>query len=298
MQSINFWRMRGLFSLLAYHLLSSSAPLFAQPAGAWGASLARTGSALSGEAWQAHANPAGLLGMRRAAAGVSVHRSALVPELDQVQVLAAVPVGERQVVGLAASHQGFAGYADQRASGVYSIRVAKWGVRELSFGSRVGVALQTIQEFGSRLAWVADVGVHFRALPTLAVAVYSQNANRPRIATGDVQPLPTRWQAGAAWQASPELAVLTDAYWQSAPGPGLAERSGFGTGLSYQPTASVCVRLGAMSGTYDQLTLGGGVALRHLGWQIELVAAHTSAFGTTPSVAVSWLGSAEAPSTR
>ncbi|GGG53145.1 hypothetical protein [Hymenobacter glacieicola] len=274
--------------------------------GLWGArsaGLGQIGSVLEDDGWAGANNAAALGSLRQPTVGFGAENRYLLPALNTVSVVAAVPLGNRApatavanvpaavaapdaprygVVGITAQRFGGRLYAEQRLGLGYGYRLGT-----VRLGARVEVLQTSLEGLSSRRVVAASLGGQADIIPrklTFGATLY--NLNQARLAAYQDERVPTVLRAGLAWRASEKVLLLAETE------KDVEQDADFKAGLEYQPLSVLALRAGLSSLT-SQLT--GGVGFRAGQFQLDYAAAWHEALGLSQQLSVAWRREAKQP---
>lgn len=288
----------GLAGLLA------GLPLAARAQGLWGArsaALGQVGAALTTDGWAGASNAAALGQLSRPTVGVGAENRYLLPALNTVSLVAALPVGYRgsagpaadpapgvaaAVAGADAPRYGTVGITAQRFGGtLYSEQRVGVGygyqLGTVRVGARVEVLQTSIQGLGSRRAVAASLGGQADIIPrklTFGATLY--NLNQARMAEYQDERVPTVLRAGLAWQAAEKVLLLVETE------KDVEQDADFKAGLEYRPLPALALRAG-LSTLTSQLT--GGLGLHTGAFRIDYAAGWHEALGLSQQLSAAYV---------
>lgn len=268
-------------------------PLMSRAQGLWGArsaALGQIGSVLEADGWAGASNAAALGSLKRPTVGVGAENRYLLPTLNTVSLVVAVPVGFRRadvtaapvagvaaaIAGAGAPRYGTVGITAQRFGGtLYSEQRLGLGygyqLGTVRVGARAEVLQTSIQGLGSRRAVAASLGGQADIIPrklTFGATLY--NLNQARLAEYQDERLPTVLRAGLAWRPAEKVLLLLETE------KDVEQDADFKAGLEYQPLPALALRAG-LSTLTSQLT--GGLGLRTGAFRIDYAAGWHEALG-------------------
>ncbi|MCA8832564.1 hypothetical protein [Hymenobacter pini] len=271
--------------------------------GLWGArsaGLGQIGSVLEQDGWAGAANAAALGRLARPTVGVGAENRYLLPALNTVSLMVAVPVGYKTagqpvapVAGVSAAvaapeapRYGVVGFTAQRFGGkLYSEQRLGLGygyqLGTVRVGARVEVLQTSFEGLGSRRVVAASLGGQADIIPrklTFGATLY--NLNQARLYEYQDERLPTVLRAGLAWRASEKVLLLAETE------KDVEQDADFKAGLEYQPVPVLAVRAG-LSSLMQQLT--GGVGLKAGPFQVDYAAAWHEALGLSQQLSVAYV---------
>lgn len=250
--------------------------------------LGNASATLSGEAWAAANNAAGLGSLTRPTAGIYFENRYLITSLNVAAVAVALPLGvvepaatglparaSRGVVAVEAQRFGGVLYNETRVGAAYGYRL---GV--VSVGGRLDALQVSFQDLGSRRTLVAALGGQADILPQrLTLGAYLYNITQAKLADYQDERLPTVLRVGLAYHPAKQVLLLAEAE------KDVERATGVKAGLEYLPTAAVAVRLGYAS--LSQQTTGG-VGVRAGDFQLDYAAGWHSVLGLSQYFSLGW----------
>ncbi|GAB3287946.1 hypothetical protein GCM10027348_03090 [Hymenobacter tenuis] len=265
--------------------------------GARAAGLGQIGTVLEEDGWAGAGNAAALGSLRFLTVGVGAENRYLLPALNTVALVAAMPLGPRNaatapvagipeaiaaataprygVLGFTAQRFGSKLYSEQRLGLGYGYRLGTVRV-----GARVEVLQTSFEGLGSRRVVAASLGGQADIIPrklTFGATLY--NLNQARLASYQDERVPTVLRAGLAWRASEKVLLLAETE------KDVEQDADFKAGLEYVPVPVLWLRAGLSSLT-GQLT--GGAGFQAGQFRIDYAAGWHEALGLSQQVSVAW----------
>ncbi|SES92876.1 hypothetical protein [Hymenobacter actinosclerus] len=285
-------------------VLLAGLPLAARAQGLWGArsaALGQIGSVLEADGWAGAANAAALGQLNRPTLGVGAENRYLLPSLNTVSLVVAMPLGYRgsqapaaapvagvaaAVAGAGAPRYGTLGVTAQRFGGaLYSEQRLGLGygyqLGTVRVGARVEMLQTSIQGLGSRRAVAASLGGQADIIPrklTFGATLY--NLNQARLAEYQDERVPTVLRAGLAWRPAEKVLLLVETE------KDVEQDADFKAGLEYQPLPALALRAG-LSTLSSQLT--GGLGLRTGAFRIDYAAGWHEALGLSQQLSAAYV---------
>ncbi|WP_460612826.1 PorV/PorQ family protein [Hymenobacter seoulensis] len=268
--------------------------------GVWGAraaGLGQIGTVLEEDGWAGAGNAAALGSLRLLTVGVGAENRYLLPALNTVAVVAAMPLGPRNaatapvagipeaIAAATAPRYGVLGFTAQRFGGkLYSEQRLGLGygyrLGTVRVGARVEVLQTSFEGLGSRRVVAASLGGQADIIPrklTFGATLY--NLNQARLASYQDERVPTVLRAGLAWRASEKVLLLAETE------KDVEQDADFKAGLEYVPVPVLALRAGLSSLT-GQLT--GGAGFQAGQFRIDYAAGWHEALGLSQQVSVAW----------
>ncbi|WP_157541529.1 hypothetical protein [Hymenobacter aerophilus] len=285
-------------------VLLTGLPLISRAQGLWGArsaALGQVGSVLEADGWAGAANAAALGQLSRPTVGVGAENRYLLPTLNTVSLVVAVPLGYRSagapaaapvagvaatIAGAEAPRYGTVGVTAQRFGGtLYSEQRLGLGygyqLGTVRVGARVEVLQTSIQGLGSRRAVAASLGGQADIIPrklTFGATLY--NLNQARLAEYQDERVPTVLRAGLAWRPAEKVLLLVETE------KDVEQDADFKAGLEYQPLPALALRAG-LSTLTSQLT--GGLGLRTGAFRIDYAAGWHETLGLSQQLSAAYV---------
>jgi hypothetical protein len=261
--------------LLSSHFLRAGIDPY-PGAGARLVSLGYAYSGLRGDLWSVFANPAGITGLERPAAGLYFEQRFFLQELTYGSAGVVYPFMEQHALGLEIRSFGFDAFRQNQIGLAYGVTV----LDRISLGIKAKYANLNILDHGSAGVFLLDAGVQVQLNEQVGIGVTGQNLNRARIVTtlGGVEQTPTVLQTGVSYRPIEGVLLLAEVRKEEAYDPS------FRGGIEYAIAPVLTARVG---GGVQPLLLTGGLGLAWEGLALDLAFSYTEQFAS-PHLSVSY----------
>lgn len=266
-----------LFSLCLGFALPTRAGIDPFPgAGARLVALGYAYSGLRGDLWSVFANPAGITGLERPAAGLYFEQRFFLSELTYGSAGAVYPFWEQHAVGLDIRSFGFEGFRQTQIGLAYGVTV----LDRISLGIKAKYATLNIRDYGAAGVFLLDAGLHVQLNEQIGVGASGRNLNRARITTtlGGVEQTPTVLQTGVSYRPTETVLLLVEVVKEEAFDPS------FRGGIEYEIAPILKARVG---GGVQPLLLSGGLGLDWDRLALDVALSYTEQFAS-PHLSLSY----------
>ena len=244
--------------------------------GARAAGMGHAFVGVSGEFWSLYHNPAGIATLEHGAAGLFFEQRFLLSELNFGSAGVALPIFDKQAIGLQLNSFGFSAYQENRMALSYGIAPFE----QFSIGARINYNLFSIEELGDANAFFVDVGIQAAITPQLTLGVSTTNVNRVRLKTQTLQEdLPTRFTAGLAYRPTDKVMFVADLQ------KDVNREVSFRGGVEYAVLPSLYARIGMGN---EPLTWSAGIGAVFGQFSLDGSLTHTERLGYTPTMSLSY----------
>lgn len=221
-------------------------------------------------------NPAGIAGLQQMEVGAFVERRFLLQQLNYGTVGFATPFNHgKHFAGFDASGFGFGGYNESNVGLTYATTLFE----RLSLGAKVGYTRVSIENYGAKSAFYANVGINCIVSKHLSVGFRVFNANRAELQKEQDEKIPTTLDVGLAYQVSDKVLIVADLEKQ------VNFPLSFRGGVEYAPAKFLKARVGAST---QPVTVSAGLGVNVKGLNIDFANTLHQYLGYTPSLSLSW----------
>jgi len=234
-------------------------------------------SAVRGDIWTLFHNPAAMTGAERLQIGSYVEQRFFLNELTFGSAGVLLPFAGNQAVGLSLSSRGFSDFRESNIGLAYGITL----LDKVSLGTRVNLINFAIPNYGSAMAFFADVGVHYQFNSQLSLGASMININQAQLTNtfGEPTSLPTTLSVGLAYRPSQEVMVVADLVKQ------VDFPASFRGGVEYEITDIIFARVGV--GT-EPLFLSGGAGVKWKGLAVDFTLSYTELLQYSPHFSLAY----------
>ncbi|MFK7923612.1 MAG: hypothetical protein AB8H47_16765 [Bacteroidia bacterium] len=266
-----------LFSLFLFFPSSMNAGVDPAPAtGARAISLGRAYVGVGSDFWSLYHNPAGIAGISATQVGAFFEQRFFLSELTYGGAGVVVPFRGTQAIGLSLSSFGFSAYRENQLTATYAIQFFD----KVRIGATLHYAQLAIENYGSRGALFADVGIQYQLNSKVSLGVSAYNVNRARLeGQNGSEFIPTQLTAGLAFRASDKVLLVADVQ------KDIDHATSFRGGIEYQLLPILAIRTGVST---EPLTYNIGLGLIYKGLELDLAFGVHEQLGLSPFMSLAY----------
>ncbi len=267
--------MKNLFLFITLLVFSTSRAGDNPVVGARQLGLGGCGTALSGDLWNAHNNPAGLAYIKSFQAGAFYENRFLVSSLGMKGFAAAMPI-KAGVFSLDVTSFGFNLYSENKAGVAFT----------KSFGPKFAASLQLdyfntriAENYGSASAVCGELGLFAKPVKNLSIGFHLFNPTRSKLSGNLAERLPTIMRLGALYDFSDRVFLTVEAEKDVDYKPVIRG------GIEYRPVNNFYLRAGAAANP-GLMSFGFGIVMKKL--RLDVASSFHSVLGFSPSVGLQY----------